>query len=73
MSDIKSVSIADEAKEVSERIGAYIPPARLSVLMKTATKALNILTSITEFDVTYKEIELMLDTIEKAVKTATEK
>lgn len=73
MSNINSVNIVDEAEEISSRIGVYIPPTRLSILMKTATKALNMLTSTTEFDVTYKEIELMLDMIEKAVKTATEK
>lgn len=70
MSNIKSINIVDEAEEISSRIGLYIPPSRLAVLMKTATKALNTLTSITEFDVTYKEIKLMLDMIGKTVATA---
>ena len=61
-----------EAEEISQRTGRYIPPYRLASLMRTAQK---ITDTIIKADVcmTYEETLIVLEIVSGAVRSATGK
>ena len=61
-------NVTEEATEIQNKTGFYIPPERLAVLMQTASKVLKQVTSINEFTVTYRESELILNMVLDNIK-----
>lgn len=61
-----------ECEEITQRTGVYIPPYRLSNLMKTAQKITELL-SRTDVCITYEESVMVLDIVRGAIFAATGK
>ena len=52
---------------VTERLGYYVPPWRLAMLMKTASKVLDIITN-SKAQCTYADCKLILGLVEDALR-----
>lgn len=58
-----------EAEEIASRTGRYIPPYRLSNLMKTAQRITGVIVQ-SDIAMTYDEIQLVLGVVQSAVGRA---
>jgi hypothetical protein len=61
-------NVTEEAKDIQEKTGFYIPPQRLSILLDVASKITKIITNIPQFTVTYRECEIILDIVVQSIK-----
>lgn len=68
MAMLKDISV--EAKEIEERTGVYIPPYRLTILMKAASQVADKILMIPSITCSYFEAELVLEIVEMAIKKA---
>ena len=48
----------------------YIPPMKMAILMKTATKVMDIITNTPAFIASYEDIDFLLEVISFSVKRA---
>lgn len=62
--------IQKEADEIVGRTGRYIPPYRMTNLMRTAQKVTELLVK-TDICMTYEECEIILDIVKNAISCAT--
>jgi hypothetical protein len=67
-----SENIKHEAAEITGRLGYYIPPYRLSSLMKTAQRITDLLTR-SDVCMSYAECQIILTIVNGAIDTATGK
>lgn len=64
-------SVIDEAYEIYEDCPYYIAPVRFDILMQTAAKVIKTINNIAAFDVTYTEMEMVLNIAAAAIREAT--
>lgn len=64
-------TMAEEAAVVTERLGYYVPPWRLAMLMKTACRVLNIITD-SKTQCTYTDCKLILGMVEDSLRRGCE-
>lgn len=62
--------IKHEANEIASRTGRYIPPYRMSNLMKTAQRVTELLVKA-DIAMTYEECEIVLNVVHSAIQAAT--
>lgn len=62
-------ALKNEREEVTKRIGYYIPPYRVSELMKVAHKIMETMTKST-YCMTFRECRFVLSVVGGAIETA---
>lgn len=62
----------NEAEEITQRTGRYIPPYRVASLTRTAHKVVELLTK-TDVCITFEEILIVLDIVRTTICKATGK
>lgn len=68
----QSEIMKNEAEEIANRTGRYIPPYRMASLMRSAQKILDLLVK-TDVCTTYEESIIVLDIVRGAIRSATGK
>lgn len=60
-------TMSEEAAQAAEQMGYYLPPWKLSELVKTASKVLTVITN-SKVQCTYAECRLILKIVESALE-----
>lgn len=67
----KTSRIAQEAEEITAKVGEYIPPFRLAEMLKIAGKIQNLIINNTAFAPTYRECKIVLSIVEDSIDKVT--
>lgn len=57
-----------EADAIMEKTGRYVPPYRLAILLRTASKVMETITKA-EIAISYAECRLLLDILDREIST----
>ena len=61
------LTLQEEAKEVGERLGYYIPPYKYGELVKMKSKIVGLMVGPSAITMTYQEMQILLDMISRDV------